>query len=347
MPSRPTPATCRRSSRTTRPEATWSFWSESLSRSLPRSPSSRLCAGGFDIPRGLAGIPRARLERIAAGDRRHLPPIIYPTLATVAGSITGFAVAGWVKQLVDPVQARDTRVVLANNLASIAGGLLRALNAGICEEIMIVALPVLLGCRAGWRPSTIFALSVLLRWPFHIYHGLYSSIPWVIIWGGANAALYLWLRRLWPLVLVHVFNDLVSLYHSSNWPLGIVFIVAVAFAVWMGVRAIYLDPLRRRRNCTTPTGRSVTYVPIANGAIFLASKSRNIPDIWQAAQAIRADYGSPFGAIHLSPPKRSPQAHQLAAHGYPRSRLGGYRVPLTAISGENDGSGSTSEPDRQ
>lgn len=47
-------------------------------------------------------------------------------------------------------------------------GFLRALNAGVVEEITIVALPVLR--RAGWHPAAIITLSAALRWPLHIYH---------------------------------------------------------------------------------------------------------------------------------------------------------------------------------
>lgn len=59
-------------------------------------------------------------------------------------------------------------------------GLASDLNAGIVEEIIIVAVPVLVGRRAGWHPAWTIALSMLLRWPFHIYHGAWASLPWAM-----------------------------------------------------------------------------------------------------------------------------------------------------------------------
>ncbi len=39
---------------------------------------------------------------------------------------------------------------------------------------------------------------MVLRWPFHIYQGFWTTLPWAMFWGGAFAAAFLYLRRLWP-----------------------------------------------------------------------------------------------------------------------------------------------------
>lgn len=105
----------------------------------------------------------------------------------------------------------------------------RSLNAGIVEEIVIVAIPVLIGRRAGWNPLIVAGLSVLLRWPFHVYHGVLETIPWVIVWAGVNVGAYLVWRRLWPLVVVHAMYDFRSI---TLIPLG-------DGAVMLGLLAIF------------------------------------------------------------------------------------------------------------
>lgn len=92
---------------------------------------------------------------------------------------------------------------------TVPGSVIDSLHAGVVEEIVNVAIPVLIGRRAGWHPAVVAALSMFLRWPFHIYHGTWSSLPWAAIWGGAHVLAYLYLRRLAPLVLFHVLQDFI------------------------------------------------------------------------------------------------------------------------------------------
>jgi hypothetical protein len=81
------------------------------------------------------------------------------------------------------------------------------LNAGVVEEIVIVTIPVLVGRRAGWHPAVIIAVSMALRWPFHIYHGAWATLPWAMLWGGGYAVAFLHLRRLAPLIAFHAAYD--------------------------------------------------------------------------------------------------------------------------------------------
>ena len=81
------------------------------------------------------------------------------------------------------------------------------LAAGVVEEIVIAAVPVLIGRRAGWHPAVTIAASMVLRWPFHIDHGAWTSLPWAALWGGCYAVAFLYLRRLAPLIVFHAGYD--------------------------------------------------------------------------------------------------------------------------------------------
>lgn len=71
-----------------------------------------------------------------------------------------------------------------------------------------MAVPVLVDRRAGWHPVVVIAVCAFLRWPYHAYHGVLNTLPWAVIWGGAYAAVYLYLRRLTPIIVVHILVDL-------------------------------------------------------------------------------------------------------------------------------------------
>lgn len=114
------------------------------------------------------------------------------------------------------------------------------MRAGVVEEIVLVAIPVLLLRRCGVHPAWVVAGCIALRWPFHVYHGLLATIPWVIVWAGVNAALYLWLRRLWPLIAVHVLWDLgTTLPALWSWAAPALTAVALGSLAWLTGRQIH------------------------------------------------------------------------------------------------------------
>lgn len=150
----------------------------------------------LDIPAPLAGIPR----RPAAAE-----PALASTGLMVAGTVAGGLLLQVLTGGADDPNAAAGGVV-GNGWALLS--LIGAVSAGVVEEIIVVALPVLIGRRAGWPPLVIVLVSaVLLRWPFHIYHGLVVSLPWTFVWGGATAIAFLYLRRLLPLITVHALYD--------------------------------------------------------------------------------------------------------------------------------------------
>jgi hypothetical protein len=164
---------------------------------------------------------------------------VWPTTATVILAAVGLALSAAVKAALDGGVNASAAGGTAGN-AWAAFGILRSLNAGVVEEITMVALPVLLLRRAGWHPAAIVALSVGMRWPFHIYHGLWSSLPWAAIWGGLFCLAFLYLRRLVPLIIFHAMYDttLITSQAWGAWALMACIAVVLALLVWLGARLL-------------------------------------------------------------------------------------------------------------
>lgn len=81
--------------------------------------------------------------------------------------------------------------------------MVKALAAGLAEEPLLAALPVLLLC--GRLPiAAIVALGGAIRGLLHVYYGGYGFV-WAFIWGGCAVWIYYRYRRLWLLVLLHGF----------------------------------------------------------------------------------------------------------------------------------------------
>jgi hypothetical protein len=95
---------------------------------------------------------------------------------------------------------------------------------------------------------------MILRWPFHIYHGAWTSLPWAALWGGCYVAAVLYLRRLAPLVVFHAGYDANIDMQSAYGDTGatLVLLVGAALVVFLVLR---ITPDRRRRlNPTAGTG---------------------------------------------------------------------------------------------
>lgn len=150
------------------------------------------------ITRPLAGLPRSGAT-------------IGPTVLTTATAWVGLLAATAVLVVLQKNNPDPNALAggVVHNQWTVPGIVIGSINAGVVEEIVIVAIPVLIGRRAGWHPAVIVALSVFLRWPFHIYHGTWSSLPWTMLWGGSHVIAFLYLRRLIPLVIYHAAHDIV------------------------------------------------------------------------------------------------------------------------------------------
>lgn len=215
------------------------------------------------IPRALAGIPRH-------------PATPLPALLTIAIAVGGLAVATAVRSLVEQPGGspnNDGGGIIANPAALLS--LVSALSAGVVEEIVIVAVPVLVGRRAGWHPVAIIALAAALRIPFHLYQGA-AAIPWAIIWGAAYAAAYVYLRRLLPLIAVHAALDAAVMLKAAY---GLIGFYAVELVGMLALAALALRtiPDRRRRlnpdapTATRPAARIIWHHTSTRARLRLAS----------------------------------------------------------------------------
>lgn len=231
------------------------------------------------LPRELAGVPR-------------YPAPAEPALISVGLAMVGLLIGGIVLQALTagPENPNDQGGgVISNGWALLA--LAGDLSAGVVEEIVIVALPVIVGRRAGWHPLVIVGISVVLRWPFHIYHGLFPSLPWTMIWGGANVLAFLYLRRLLPLIAVHAIYDaqidMRSAYGEAGWWV----VVAVGAGLVLFLVGSTIAGRRRRllpgpraagpsiaRFVLTHQDRSIYWLAAAAAALVLAYTAAMIAD---------------------------------------------------------------------
>lgn len=224
------------------------------------------------VGRQLAGIPR-------------YPASPIPALTTAGIALTGMAVATMILAALQPATGADPNAAAGGAVANAWAllSLVGALSAGVVEEIIIIAVPVLVGRRAGWHPAAIIAISMLMRWPFHVYHGAWTSLPWAMIWGGANTTAFLYLRRLAPLVVVHAFIDAVVGMRSAFGAPGqtLVILAALGTLAYFGWRLI-ADQRRRlnpaaattdaegiRHLCRPRTRRDIAF--LAAAAVLIAA----------------------------------------------------------------------------
>ena len=191
-------------------------------------------------PRSLAGVPR-----------HPAPPL--PALLTIAIAVGGLAAATAVRALFEQPGGglnNDGGGIVANPAALFS--LVSALSAGVVEEIVIVAVPVLVGRRAGWHPIAIIIAAAVLRVPFHLYQGV-AAIPWALIWGAAYAGAFVYLRRLLPLIAVHAALDAAVMLKAAYGLVGF-YVVELVGLLALAVLALRTIPDRRRRlNPDAPT----------------------------------------------------------------------------------------------
>lgn len=88
----------------------------------------------------------------------------------------------------------------------------RVLVAGLGEELLVLALPVVLLRHSAPRwlarhGALVIVLLVALRMSYHVHYGVWalSLVPWA----AAVAWLYLRFGRVWPLILQHAGYDIV------------------------------------------------------------------------------------------------------------------------------------------
>jgi membrane protease YdiL (CAAX protease family) len=84
--------------------------------------------------------------------------------------------------------------------------ILWALRAGIGEEVVVVGYLFDRLKTIGWSPWVIVSAAAVLRGSYHLYQGFggfAGNIAMGLVFGG----LFLWKRRLAPLIIAHVIID--------------------------------------------------------------------------------------------------------------------------------------------
>lgn len=213
------------------------------------------------ITRPMAGAPRRGASTI-------------PSLLTTAAALAGLAVSTPVLAALQP--APDPNALAGGalrNAWTVPGVIIDAAHAGVVEEIVIVAIPVLIGRRAGWHPAVIVIVSMVLRWPFHIYHGTWSSLPWAAIWGGSHVLAFLYLRRLAPLVIYHAVQDTLPALNATDHQTLAIAVVAAYLLLLLG--HLYRAVAARLRRAGAALDRDPAAIA------FFARRQRK--DYWRTA----------------------------------------------------------------
>lgn len=100
--------------------------------------------------------------------------------------------------------------------------ILSAFKNAFAEEIIVVGYLLLRLDRLGWSPVVAIAASSLLRGTYHLYQGFGGFIGNVIM-GVIFALIFRWTGRVGPLVVAHLFIDIVAfvgyplLYDQVSW----------------------------------------------------------------------------------------------------------------------------------
>jgi membrane protease YdiL (CAAX protease family) len=132
-----------------------------------------------------------------------------------------------------------------------------AVNAGIVEELVVVALLVTAAEQAGARPWAIYAVGIALRLSYHVYYG--PGVVVFALWAAAAIWLFRRTRRITPLIVAHALYDTFgSLMHElpdrpGQVVAGFVGFALLGLAVLAIVRAIQIAS--RGNNSTPPVAR--------------------------------------------------------------------------------------------
>lgn len=104
-------------------------------------------------------------------------------------------------------------------------------TAGPAEEILMLALVVILMRKLsiGWAPIMIVA--ILLRLPFHMYYG-WAALS-LIFWVVTSVLFYKFTNRIWPLVLAHATKNTIGGIVALGYdPYAIIILITVALLIY-------------------------------------------------------------------------------------------------------------------
>lgn len=140
---------------------------------------------------------------------------------------------------------REVSVTPGDTADAAVFSVLSAVNAGITEEILLLAIPIAVMTRLKWHAGVQLLVLIALRLAIHLYYGP-QAIVLCVVWVLGVWLVYRRVRAVWPFILAHITYDLVA--GNSVFPrefrLGLtalsvaLLIVGVVAAVTWGIRSI-------------------------------------------------------------------------------------------------------------
>lgn len=128
-------------------------------------------------------------------------------------------------------------------------GAFDSVQAGIIEELIVLAFVVVTLRQAGRPWWEITAVALVLRGSYHIYYG--PGVAGILVWAALYYWLYLRTRQLVPLMVCHAAWDLVG-FLSSRWPGLAVGAVLLVIAIWLTAGIMWLVERNNRAPAVVP-----------------------------------------------------------------------------------------------
>ena len=129
----------------------------------------------------------------------------------------------------------------------------QSIEAGIVEELVVVALLVTALEQARTRVWVIYAVGLTLRLSYHVYYG--PGVLFFLLWAAAAIWVFRRTRRITPLIVAHMAYDTLGVYfHEIPHPP-----VAIAALIGWAVFGLIITVIVRAIQIATRVHRSAGY----------------------------------------------------------------------------------------
>ena len=171
-----------------------------------------------------------------------------------------------------------------------------AVNAGIVEELVLVAALVTVLEHAHQPPWRIYTIGMIVRWSFHIYYGnlgwgMLTTLP-LMLWAAAAIGLFRWTRRITPLIGVHIGWDLQAGLISQTGQIlivyGVLAMVVIALVAWVYYWEVRdRRQARRRLHAAVPAAAAAAGVPTPRVSLSAAVNYPQLQQTWHGKPVLR------------------------------------------------------------
>lgn len=120
--------------------------------------------------------------------------------------------------------------VVPHSFADVVFGVGASINAGFVEETVVVGFLVATLTQARRPLPEIVAVALVLRASYHIYYG--PGVLGVLVWASIFLWIYFRTRSLVPLIVVHVFWDVMA-FSVDAWRRSSGWFVLVVVVLWV------------------------------------------------------------------------------------------------------------------